>query len=81
MKTELKIAEENMKLRKGCVTPRDTDYVFGKIETDKVKLNQIFSKLIRNAIKFTSKGVISFGYELRKNNELIFFTKDTGIGI
>lgn len=52
-----------------------------KIETDKVKLNQILSKLLRNAIKFTSKGVISFGYELRKNNELIFFIKDTGIGI
>lgn len=57
------------------------DNRIGKIETDKAKLNQIFSKLIRNAIKFTSKGVISFGYELRKNNELIFFTKDTGIGI
>ncbi|RLD85799.1 MAG: hybrid sensor histidine kinase/response regulator [Bacteroidetes bacterium] len=52
-----------------------------KIETDKVKLNQILSKLIRNAIKFTSKGIISFGYKLNKNDELIFFTKDTGIGI
>lgn len=52
-----------------------------KIETDKVKLSQIFSKLIRNAIKFTSRGVISFGYELRENNELVFFTKDTGKGI
>ena len=52
-----------------------------KIETDKSKLNQILTKLIRNAIKFTSKGKISFGYELNDNNEIIFFTKDDGIGI
>jgi len=52
-----------------------------KLETDKVKLNQILNKLIRNAIKFTSKGTISFGYEIRDNNELVFFVKDTGVGI
>lgn len=51
------------------------------IETDQAKLSQIFRKLIRNAIKFTSEGVISFGYDLNDNDEFVFFTKDTGIGI
>ncbi len=52
-----------------------------KIETDKVKLYQILNKLIRNAVKFTSKGKIRFGYELTDNEQIKFFVKDSGIGI
>ena len=50
------------------------------VKSDQIKLNQIFSKLIRNAIKFTSEGQITIGYKL-KNNQPEFFVKDTGIGI
>ena len=52
----------------------------GIILTDAVKITQILNNLISNAIKFTDKGKIEFGYSL-KNNELEFFVKDTGIGI
>ncbi|MFN8254868.1 MAG: PAS domain S-box protein [Bacteroidales bacterium] len=52
-----------------------------RIKTDRDKLSQIYSKLIRNAIKFTSKGKIQFGVELKPDNELVFFVKDTGVGI
>ncbi|MBN1252180.1 MAG: PAS domain S-box protein [Bacteroidales bacterium] len=52
-----------------------------KIETDKSKFSMIFSKLIRNAMKFTNSGEIVFGYNFDKKNEMYFFVKDTGVGI
>jgi len=50
------------------------------ILTDVVKVRQILNNLLNNAIKFTEKGHITFGYSL-VNNELEFFVEDTGIGI
>jgi signal transduction histidine kinase len=50
------------------------------VYTDYYKIKQILTKLLSNALKFTSKGYVEFGYRL-KNNNLIFFVKDTGIGI
>jgi PAS domain S-box-containing protein len=50
------------------------------IVTDNTKLVQIFSNLINNAFKFTQKGKISFGYDL-KDDYVEFFVIDTGIGI
>lgn len=52
----------------------------GLIDTDDIKLNQILTNLINNAIKFTQKGKIDFGYEV-KGNCIEFFVRDTGIGI
>jgi len=51
------------------------------IYVDTVRLRQVFNNLIMNAIKFTEKGYIRFGYELVGNNMLEFFIEDTGIGI
>jgi signal transduction histidine kinase len=51
-----------------------------QIMTDKSKLNQILTHLLRNSVKFTSEGRIDFGYTMRKA-EIEFFVKDTGIGI
>ncbi len=50
------------------------------ITTDSVKLNQILTNLIQNALKFTTKGGIDFGYT-RKDNNLEFYVIDSGIGI
>jgi signal transduction histidine kinase/DNA-binding response OmpR family regulator len=50
------------------------------IITDDVKLVQILSKLLDNALKFTKQGYVNFGYKV-KGDELEFFVKDTGIGI
>lgn len=50
------------------------------IYTDKSKLNKIISNLLENALKYTNKGSISFGYKLI-NNKIEIFVKDTGIGI
>jgi hypothetical protein len=51
-----------------------------EISTDHEKVYAILTNLIRNAIKFTHEGSIEFGYT-KKENELEFFVKDTGIGI
>ncbi len=51
-----------------------------EIVTDGTKLVQIISNLINNAFKFTRKGKIGFGYNI-KNGFLEFYVKDTGIGI
>ncbi len=50
------------------------------VMTDNQKLNGILTNLIRNAIKFTDKGSIDFGYKV-KGRFLEFYVKDTGIGI
>jgi PAS domain S-box-containing protein len=52
-----------------------------EIITDPQRLQQILSNLLANALKFTSKGQIDFGYSLKSNNRLQFFVSDTGIGI
>jgi PAS domain S-box-containing protein len=50
------------------------------IITDPGKLDIILSNLIKNAVKFSDKGAIEFGY--RKTGKLLeFYVKDTGIGI
>jgi len=48
--------------------------------SDKQRLIQIFTNLLNNAIKFSSKGNIVFGYVL-KDTILECFVKDPGIGI
>ncbi|RZS90684.1 PAS domain-containing sensor histidine kinase [Aquimarina brevivitae] len=51
------------------------------IRTDKEKLVAILTNLIKNAIKYTNEGAISFGYQKVNKDKLEFFVKDTGIGI
>ena len=50
------------------------------IRTDSHRLIQILNNLVGNALKFTQKGYVEFGYEI-KDGEVEFFVKDTGIGI
>lgn len=51
------------------------------IFTDCYRLRQVLVNLIYNAIKFTHKGYIDFGYKINHENKIIFHVKDTGIGI
>ncbi|MEA2105439.1 MAG: response regulator [Bacteroidota bacterium] len=51
------------------------------ILTDPLRLTQIISNLIDNALKFTNEGFIKFGYEIQKSDTLLFYVKDSGIGM
>jgi PAS domain S-box-containing protein len=50
-------------------------------QTDAFRLRQILSNLIDNAIKFTNEGYIEIGLRKTEDNKLLFFVRDTGIGI
>ena len=51
------------------------------LKTDPLRFQQIISNLIDNALKFTEDGFIEFGYHIQSKNFLLFYVKDTGIGI
>jgi signal transduction histidine kinase len=46
---------------------------------DSQRITQIMSHLLDNALKFSEKGVVEYGYRL-KGKSLQFYVKDTGIG-
>ncbi|MFA9391099.1 MAG: PAS domain S-box protein [Prolixibacteraceae bacterium] len=51
-----------------------------KINSDYEKIRQVYTNLISNAYKYTRKGTITFGLK-DSEQELLFFVRDTGIGI
>ncbi|MBU1013653.1 MAG: PAS domain S-box protein [Bacteroidetes bacterium] len=62
------------------------------VKTDPWRLKQILINLLKNALKFTHKGSVNFGFTLNmdsepqvtersRSTELKFFVRDTGIGI
>lgn len=64
-----------------------------KVKTDREKIYAVLTNLIKNALKFTPKGTIEFGYMVENDNStesneksstprtIKFFVRDTGIGI
>lgn len=56
--------------------PNDQIYIL----TDEIKLKRVVINLLNNALKYTHKGKIEFGYRI-KDQVVEFFVKDTGIGI
>lgn len=62
--------------------PKMTDKM--PVFTDGLRLKQILTNILNNAVKFTERGNIEFGYEMvgeEGNQNLRFYVKDTGIGI
>ncbi len=49
--------------------------------SDKVKIKQIFTNLISNALKYTETGKVEFGYKEISVSEIEFYVSDTGVGI
>jgi signal transduction histidine kinase len=53
----------------------------GYYTADKSKINQVLGHLFKNAIKFTGSGTIEVGFKVHNSNQLIYYIKDTGVGI
>jgi signal transduction histidine kinase len=51
------------------------------IHNDGFRLRQVMQNLLNNALKFTKKGLIEFGYGLSAEQKIVFYVMDTGIGI
>ncbi len=56
--------------------PNEEIHIIG----DKTRLRQVLTNLLDNAVKFTESGLITIGVKER-DNDILFFVKDTGIGI
>ena len=54
---------------------------YSVVYVDTVRLRQVFNNLISNAVKFTEKGYIRFGYRQSTSSQLEFVVEDTGIGL
>jgi signal transduction histidine kinase len=77
-----KLAEQNRTKNIEFDAEKPQPSVF-QIYIDRNRLKQILYNLIDNALKFTEKGYIRFGYYFEEENPgfIHFFVKDTGIGI
>ena len=77
--TEHKIATRRKLV--GLTTHKE--FVDGKdyLVADPGKIQQIFTKLLDNAVKFTNSGSIEFGYRRENGSSIDFYVKDTGIGV
>jgi signal transduction histidine kinase/CheY-like chemotaxis protein len=66
------------------ITKENTTTLTKDIKVDVVKLRQVLTNLITNAIKYTNEGYVTFGYEIEEREECDFIKiqiKDTGVGI
>jgi PAS domain S-box-containing protein len=51
------------------------------VNTDPARLKQVLVNLIQNALKFTPDGFVELGFKLKKDNDIHFYIKDSGVGI
>ena len=77
--TFYKIEAQRKGLQLSCKMPPAENKI--RINSDKEKLVSILTNLITNAIKYTEKGIIEFGFRQSSSREIEFFVSDTGIGI
>lgn len=73
---EIKAKTQNISLCLRKALPANQSYII----SDKPKLHKILSNLIENALRYTADGFIEVGYYL-KANDIVFYVKDTGVGI
>ena len=74
-----KIEAQRKGLQLSCRMPSSENKI--NIHSDKEKIISILTNLLNNALKYTEKGIIDFGFRQRSSQEIEFFVSDTGIGI
>ncbi|MDR3095087.1 MAG: PAS domain S-box protein [Bacteroidales bacterium] len=69
-KDKIAMIFDDSQIIENCVTYVDT-----------TRLRQVLSNLINNAVKFTEKGFVRFGYRQASPSTLEFMVEDSGIGL
>lgn len=75
---ELKNTSGKRNINLNLVRPEKSNETI--VISDPMRLQQILTNLLSNALKFTEFGQVEFGYSI-DGNFLSFYVKDTGIGI
>ncbi len=70
-----KIEKENLSIN--LILPEESIH----FRTDEIRLKQILTNLISNAIKFTEEGGIEIGMLVKNQRFIEFYVEDTGIGM
>jgi PAS domain S-box-containing protein len=60
---------------------KETSDTEAQVIGDYYRVKQVCINLLVNAIKFTPKGYIQFGYRMKDDDSILFYIRDTGIGI
>lgn len=77
MDKKIQLGKEHIQL----VLKRPDEPSIQSIYSDSGRIYQVLSNLISNALKYTLKGFVEFGYELEDNERLLFYVKDSGVGM
>lgn len=70
------VQTKGLEVRKKCSLPDGKDI----IRTDCTRLRQVLVNLTKNACKYSEQGYVEIGYNVHAG-DLIFYVKDTGIGL
>ena len=66
------------------ITKNSNTNLNNEVKVDAIKLRQVITNLVNNAIKYTNIGYVTFGYEIEEKEDFDFLKviiRDTGIGI
>jgi len=78
----LKMKQDKSKLKLVYNRPKNKHNLFLYSDIDRLK--QVIKNLLSNALKFTEKGIVEFGFEVKKaenDKKIVLYVKDTGVGI
>jgi PAS domain S-box-containing protein len=75
-KEQVAVKNENLQI----IYEPDIEHEELVLTNDLFRMKQVMVNLINNALKFTEKGEITFGYKVNDTN-CSFYVRDTGIGI
>lgn len=73
-----KILDKNH-IKTSIEVPDNSENIF--IYTDPTRIQQVLTNFISNALKYTEKGTVEVGFKVHDRDEVVFYVKDTGIGI
>ncbi|MFR3550309.1 MAG: ATP-binding protein [Coprobacter sp.] len=78
---ELVYSQHKMRIPESIQFSMETPYKQVILRSDSIRLIQLLSNILDNAIKFTQRGNITIGYSIDHSQYLTLFVKDSGIGI